>query len=137
MNNFPRVWHPYQEWEEVVHNMWGTVEDRAAYLRWAIFFTADHQLYGIYMSRVAREWEVSCENALTDPNINRKAWIGHAACALAGGCPEDIVREAWGHLTSEQRELANRQAKRVIQEWEEHYAVRIGICTDVGKPMLL
>jgi len=135
--DLPRVWHPYQEWEEVHHGMWSEVSDRSAYLKWAIEFTGNHELYGHYMTRVANEWEVSCENALTDQNLNRKAWIGHAACALAVGCPEDIVREAWGKLTDEQRTLANRQADRAICRWEERYAASIGLCPDVGKPMLL
>ena len=135
--DLPRVWHPYQEWEEVHHGMWSEVSDRPAYLKWAIEFTGNHKIYGHYMTRVADEWEVSCENALTDQNLNRKAWIGHAACALAGGCPEDIVREAWGKLTDEQRTLANRQADRAIRRWEERYAASIGLCPDVGKPMLL
>jgi len=135
--HLPRVWHPYQEWEEVAYGMWSEVSDRAAYLRWAIHFTGDHKQYGHYMNRVVDEWEISCENALTDPSLNRKAWVGHAACALAGGCPEDIVRQAWGKLTDEQRTLANRQADRAIRRWEERYAASIGLCPNVGKPMLL
>jgi len=135
--DLPRVWHPYQEWEEVHYGMWSEVSERSDYLKWAVDFTGNHELYGYYMNRVADEWEVSCENALTDQNLNRKAWIGHAACALAGGCPEDIVREAWGKLTDEQRTLANRQADRAIRRWEERYAASIGLCPDVGKPMLL
>ena len=134
--DLPRVWHPYYDWEEVAHNMWGPVKDRRAYLEWAIEFTGDHERYGHYMRRVTEEWPISCENALTDSNLNRKAWLGHAACALAGQCPEDIVREAWGHLTHEQRTLANRQAARWIAEWEHAYAARIGLRQNVGGTLL-
>ena len=99
-------------------NMWGTVPDRRKTLRLAVEFTRDSKLYGHYMRLVCREWTYSCENALTDKNLNRKAWLGHAACALAHGIPEDIVREAWKHLTDEQRTLANKQAENAIKEWE-------------------
>jgi hypothetical protein len=34
------------------------------------------------------------------------------------GCPEDIVRSAWGYLTKEQQDLANQQAQNAIELWE-------------------
>jgi hypothetical protein len=118
---FKRVYRHYLEWEEVWHNMWGTVPDRKAFLEYAIQFTGDYHLYGSYMQRVVREWPVSCENALTDESLSKKAWLGHAECALAFCCPEDIVRLAWGKLTDEQQLLANQEAARAIQTWEDSY----------------
>jgi hypothetical protein len=133
---FERVYHPYWDWEEIDHNMWGSVENRSVWVKRAIAFTSDHRKYGRFMRRVIKEWPVSCENALTDPYINRKAWVGHAACALAMGCPEDIVRAAWGKLTSEQQLLANREAERAIREWEHNYGKNRGLCGDVGDQVL-
>ena len=116
--------------------MWGEVEDKKLWLRRAIQFTSDHKLYGRYMLKVIEKWPVSCENALTDLTINRKAWIGHAAVALALRCPEYIVREAWGHLTNEQQLLANAKAERAIQIWEYNYLKSNGIYQDMGGEML-
>ena len=113
-----RIWLPIDTWEEIGCNMWGEVADRRLFLQRATLFTGNHRLYGRYMLRVTNEWPNSCMNALTDYNLNRRAWIGHAACALAIRCPEDITRQAWGLLTDEQRLLANRQADRAIQSWE-------------------
>lgn len=114
-----RVYHPYWLWEEVQHNMWGKVSNRKQYLQKAICFTGDHVLYGLFMRKVVDEWKYSCEHNLSDKSQNRQAWIGHAACAYAIQCPEDIIREAWGHLTDEQRILANNQADIAIKIWEE------------------
>lgn len=136
MMRFERVYRQLCEWEEIEHNMWGDVVDKKKYLQKAIAFTGDHKKYGRFMLRVVKEWPVSCENALTDYSINRKAWIGHAACALALGCPEDITREAWGHLTYEQQLLANREAARAISKWEYDYAKSKGIYCDMGDPLL-
>lgn len=116
--------------------MWGTVDNHSDWLAKAEAFTGDHELYGQFMMRVIREWPISCENALTDSNLNRKAWIGHAACALAFGCPEDIVRKAWGRLTDEQRVLANKKAARAIAAWERDYRARFAIREDVEKQVL-
>lgn len=130
---FERVYHHYLDWEEIDFNMWGTVENRLKYLDRAIEFTGDHKKYGRFMMRVINEWKISCENALTDYSLNRKAWVGHAACALALGCPEDITREAWGTLTDEQQLLANKEAGAAIQAWEYNYFKSGVLCLNMGK----
>lgn len=136
MKKFKRVYHPYYKWEEIRFNMWGEVSDRRYFLKKAIEFTGDHILYGSFMRRVVGEWPISCENALTDYNINRKAWIGHAACALAIQCPEDITRQAWKELNYEQQYLANKEASRAISSWENMYFESKQLCNNVGEKML-
>ena len=131
-----RIWLPIDTWEEIGFNMWGEVANRRLFLQRAVIFTGNHRLYGRYMQLVTVVWPNSCINALTDYNLNRKAWIGHAACALALRCPEDITRQAWGLLTNEQRILANRQADRAIQSWEMRYRAGLGIRADVASPLL-
>lgn len=133
---FKKVYHPYWLWEENQHNMWGEADDKSAMLKKAIEFTGNWKLYGMYMERVAREWHYSCENHLTDQNINRRAWIGHAACAMALKCPEDITRKAWGYLTDEQRVLADRKADEAIAVWEELYIKDKGLREDLDGQML-
>ncbi len=118
MSNLNKIWHPYWKWEETNFNMWGKVDDRADYLERAIKFTGDAEKYGSYMHRVINEWLYSCEHNLTDRSQNRKAWLGHAACALAFQCPEDIVRQAWSYLSEQQQIAANAQAEAAIKEWE-------------------
>jgi hypothetical protein len=137
MTGTEQVFHPYYDWEEVAHNMWGTVEDRRGVLLSAIQFTGDHEKYGHYMMRVVREWPISSENALTDPYLNHRAWVGHAACALAFQCPEDVVRQAWGHLTDEQKLLANQEADRAIAAWWNHRRQSECVGRKVGPQMLL
>lgn len=123
-------------WEEVRFNMWGKVENRKEYYQKAINFTGNHKLYGSFMQRVIKEWPISCENALTDYYMNRKAWIGHAACALAIQCPEDITRKAWKELTIEQQYLANQEAIRAISSWENMYIESKELRESVGGTLL-
>jgi hypothetical protein len=131
-----RVWVPIDQWEELAYNMWGEALNRKRCLEKAIIFTSNHRLYGSYMLRVTTEWPFSCLNALTDYGLNRRAWIGHAACALALRCPEDITRQAWGHLSDEQRILANRQADRAIESWEVRYRQGTELRKNVGAEVL-
>lgn len=132
----PQVYHRVQEWEEVTHNMWGKVTDRNAYIQRAIQFTGNHIEYGRYMRRVCEEWPISTENAFTDPYLNHRAWVGHAACALAFNCPEDIVRQAWRFLTDEQKLLANKEASRAIADWRRAYIKDRGLRPDMAAEML-
>ena len=124
MRKFQRVWHPYTAWEEYRAGMWRRVhgKERARLLQEAIRFTGDATIYGSWMLKVIREWPVSCEHNLTDYDMNRRAWVGHAACCLAITCPEDITREAWGELTQEQQDRANARADEAIYAWERRYA---------------
>lgn len=119
-----RIYHPYYNWEEVKAGMWESINNTNEMLKKAIEFTGDHVLYGSYMLRVINEWPVSCENSLT-ANINRKAWLGRAACAMAIGCPENITRQAWGYLNENQRVLANKQAEEKIIIWERKQNLKI------------
>ena len=102
--------------------MWGDVENKKKWLEKAIAFTGNHELYGSWMFKVADNWKYSCEHNLTKLDTNRKAWIGHAAVAMAIQCPEDIVRQAWSFLTEKQQIDANNQALNAIKYWEKKNA---------------
>ena len=55
------VWHPWWEWEEIGHNMWGDVTRRKTWLQIAIAFTGDAELYGDWMMKVVSDWPKSCQ----------------------------------------------------------------------------
>lgn len=69
------------------------------------------------MRMVVKNWTVATEFNLSNAEINRRAWLGQAACSIYAGVHEDETREAWGTLTIEQRTTANAIATRIIREW--------------------
>lgn len=107
--------------------MWKSLhgEQRESFLEKAIKFTGDAELYGKWMLKVIKKWKYSCEHNLTNTAMNRQAWVGHAACCLAIGCPEDITRLAWSFLTEDQQNKANKKADEAIEKWEMEYAKKI------------
>lgn len=133
---FKRIYHPCTDWEEITFNMWGDIGNRDEAIKKATEFTSNHKLYGKYMGRVVSEWPISCENALTDYTLNRRAWVGHAAVALALGIPEDITRAAWSKLSNEQQFLANEEASAAIRIWENSYFESKKISFGLGGEML-
>lgn len=110
------IWHPWWLLEEIKSNMWGSINDRKTWLEVAIKFTGNADLYGEYMIEVCNNWKYSCEHNLTKSG-DKRSWIGHAAVALALEIPEDIVRQAWGYLTQEQQDKANKKAEEAINYW--------------------
>lgn len=109
----------YTLWEDFKNGMWNVSKyDEKIYLQKAIEFTGNDSLYGSAMLRVINEWPLTCLHNLSNLGINRKAFIGHAACSLEFDCPESITRMAWGFLTDEQRLKANQKADEAILKWE-------------------
>lgn len=116
-----RIYHPYTKWEEYHAGMWRDLphEEEEDFLKKAIKFTGNAELYGNWMLKVVEQWKYSCEQNLSDTSINRQAWVGHAACCLAIGCPEHITRRAWHCLSQEQQDEANKKADEAIERWEK------------------
>jgi len=132
---FEQVFHHYSKLEEVPAGMWQSItgQRRSELLSEAIKFTGNAERYGAAMLLAVDEWPLSCEQNLTCSSLNRQAWIGHAACCLATGCPEDITREAWGFLSQQQQDDANAKADEAIAEWERRYELKLreGTCQSV------
>jgi hypothetical protein len=116
-----QVFHHYETWEEYKAGMWRnpTSTEVNKMLPEAIKFTGNHIVYGQAMMNVLEAWPISCEHNLSNATQNRRAWIGHAAACFKKSFPESVTRLAWGHLSSKQQELANEQADRAIDVWEE------------------
>jgi len=121
-----QIYHPYHKWEDWQNGMWRNVFgiERDNLLRKAIKFTGNAKLYGKYMLKVILLWPNSCEHNLTNPSINHQAFIGHCACCMAIGCPEDITRQAWHQLTQKQQDKANLEADKAIALWQQNYSRR-------------
>lgn len=115
-----RIYHRYEKWEDFNNGMYRKLskEDEDKLLPEIIEFTGDYMLYGAAMLEVINVWKYSCEHNLTDLSVNRRAWVGHAACSFKKNYPEYLVREAWNTLSKKQQDLANKMADEAIVEWE-------------------
>lgn len=86
------------------------------------------------MLMVVSNWPIATEFNLSNAEINRRAWLGQAACSIYAGVHEDETREAWGLLTVEQRTRANAIATQVIRKWlrdyDEEHRLQISLFDD-------
>jgi hypothetical protein len=116
-----RVYHHHSKMEEYKSNMWRVVEDKEYAVSESARLMIASAEFERACYRVIHEWPFSTEAALSATVINHQAWIGHAACALNHGAPEDLTRQAWRTLTEEQQVLANAAADRAIDAWRSAY----------------
>ena len=113
-----RIFHHYSKWEDFHAGMYDESKDgRAERVTAAAKILGTPSICRKAMEKVIAEWPVATEYNLSNAGINRKAWLGQAACSCYGGIHEDETREAWGVMTPEQRTEANRIAAEIIKKW--------------------
>ena len=113
-----RIFHQYEKWEDFHHGMYNEDKaDRKTRVDLAASILGDPETCEKAMKMVVENWPIATEFNLSNAEINRRAWLGQAACSIYGGVHEDETREAWGLLTIEQRTRANAIATKVIRSW--------------------
>ncbi len=102
--------------------MWKTsVDNEKILIKIAIKFTENHVLYGEAMKNVVEQWPRTMTHNLTNPSLNKRAFVGHCAACYYFYLPEYITRIAWGFLTEQQRILANEKADYAIGFWQNRF----------------
>lgn len=120
MKKIKQIYHPYWDWECYHAGMYAAKYDidmeagRSMYQE----FLSDIGRFTLAMYRVIVLWPVSCEQFLTNPNINRIAWLGQASMCIETGLPRKF-KSGFMLLTQQQQNAANSAAEKVLIEWIE------------------
>jgi len=113
-----QVFHPWTEWECYRAGMYdgktalSSDEAKKAYAA----FLRDIPRFIAAMHRVVKEWPVSCEHFLTNPNINRVAWLGQASMCIETGVSRKH-RSGFMLMSQDECRAANKAAQEVLNEW--------------------
>lgn len=114
-----RIFHTYDKWE--CHaagfykpSMDGVTKQQGEEMYRS--FLSDLQRFEDALIGVTNEWKHSCEHYLTNPAMNRIAWLGQASMCYATGVPS-AYRGGFGLLTEEQKEQANELALKYLNKW--------------------
>jgi hypothetical protein len=119
-----RLYHPVHLWEDAKNGLFETTptalddEGPALIAASADLLKSEDGLLSA-MSHVAETWRYSAEVNLSNKSMNRRAWLGQAACCFECGANENLVKAAWWSLTEDEMAAANGIADIVIAQWEQ------------------
>ena len=71
------------------------------------------------MKTAAENWTHSMEHNLTNPSLNKIAYIGQCAACLEVGAPATVTMEIWSTLSLDVRKAADAAAMVVLKDWEK------------------
>lgn len=114
-----RVYHPYTMWEDFkagfYDNISGKTKEEMKVKVIELF--SSKELTEKYMQMVIDKWVYSCEHNLTNPSLNKIAYIGQSACCIFCGASSSITMEAWHLVSKENRAHADLIAQSIIDKW--------------------
>ncbi len=117
-----RVYHPWWSWECYKAGFFSTktpegLDKDQAQEKYRDFLSSLPR-FEAGIDRVMLEWPNSCEHNLTNPSINRIAWLGQSAMCIETGVPA-VFRGGFKLLSEEQQRAADGVAERRLNEWLE------------------
>lgn len=118
-----QIWHPWTEWECYAAGMFDAetiISPEEARMAYASFLR-DIPRFMAAMDLVMLRWPKSCEHFLTNPSMNRVAWLGQAAMCIETGLSRKH-RGGFMLLTNKERSDANKAAQSALDKWLKEHA---------------
>lgn len=113
-----QIFHNFTKWEDYKQGFYNSIcEDVKEHMQKSIDLLSNQEMFYRYAKKVIENWKYSCEQNLTDPSLNKIAYIGQSACCMANGTPAFVTRNAWSYIDEEDQRLANETARKVLKEW--------------------
>lgn len=115
-----RIYHTWDKWECYPAGFYenkapnGMTDEQAEETYRELL--SDCAEFGRILSLIIVEWENSCEHYLTNPNMNRIAWLGQAALAYKHRIPSRY-RGGYNLLTEDQQKEADQTAFEYLNKW--------------------
>lgn len=128
-----QVYHSWEKWEDNRHGFYDScsAEERSVKLNKVVEMFNSKELTDKFMQRIINEWKYACEHNLSNPSMNRVAWLGQSACCLYAQIPSTVTMEAWSLLTPEVQERSNAIAERKIKQWEAKQNSTTQLCIEL------
>ncbi len=114
-----RIFHTFEDWECYKAGFYNTTvpgktKDECEYLY--AEFLKDDRAFRSALEVIIVEWRSSCEHYLTNPAMNRIAWLGQAAACYWKGLPS-TYRGGFSLLTEKEQNRANETALEYLNRW--------------------
>lgn len=118
-----RIFHPYWLWEDYKCGFYesATGEKKKQQQEKVVEMFNSAELTREFMMKAINEWVNSCEHNLTNPAMNKIAYLGQSACCIYAGVGSQITMTSWSLLTKEVQQRSNEIAKEVLTIWKNRY----------------
>lgn len=123
-----QIFHHFSKWEDYKFGFYDTTCDSSKeHIKKSIDLLSNQNEFYKYAKRVITEWVYSCEHNLTDPSLNKIAYIGQSACCLKNNTPSFVTRNAWQYIDEDIQIMANNTAKKILKEWKIKHLQKGGL----------
>lgn len=109
--------HHYKLWEDYLNGMYNT-DFEYIHIENAEKMLKDNNLFHNTCIELLKNWKFASDVNMTNCDVNRRAWLGAAACCYKFDVPEIATRIAWNKLTDNEKESANKVAQNIINDYE-------------------
>lgn len=124
-NKTKQIYHHYTLWEDAKAGMYENPKDKEKESQIIINYFRTPELVKKTMLDVVTTWVYSMEQNLTNPSMNKIAYIGQASVTYLYGFSRDSTMYAWNFLDEKTQSVANTIAQDVLKYWEEENAEKI------------
>lgn len=113
-----QVYANYMNWECYKNGMYcGTANRDEKQITNAKNVLSNPNFFSQIIDELLLKWPISSAVHLTNNGINRRAYLGAAACCFKFGVTEYQTRIAWGELNELQKFAANTVAENKITDF--------------------
>lgn len=114
-----QIYHHFSKWEDYKYGFYNSsCENIKEHIEKSIKLLSCEKTFYKYAKEVIENWVFSCEQNLTDPSLNKIAYIGQSACCYANKTPSFVTRLAWSYIDEDKQAKANKVAQKIIKEWQ-------------------
>ena len=127
-----RIYHPYWKWEDHKAGFYDNISGalKLELIQKGIEMFNSEKLTRENMFFIVDNWRFSCEHNLSNPSMNKIAYIGQGACCIYAGIPSTITMELWSMLTKEVQDRSNKIALEAIERWNKQNKL-IQLCLNI------
>lgn len=118
-NDPNRVFHTYDKWECYKHNFYGSSKEgmsKEECLYKYAELLRDTDGFAKALEYIINTWKYSCEHYLTNPSMNRIAWLGQAYLAYKENIPS-CMSSGFSLLTPQEQDSANNVALNYLNKY--------------------
>lgn len=119
-NKMDQFFEHHEKWECLKYGMYSSKKPKDEMVLKSAKLLSDQVLFGDALNKLKLSWPVSLKVHLTNSGINRKAYLGRAACCVELGVNELTVQIAWRTLDTETQKEANKTAQNFIKQYAEN-----------------